>query len=112
MTEFLKAAFPWIIIGIAIAVFAVYHGKTKKKTNVEQDGAQAEPPENGGEQDQANSDKADRGKTNEPDSHLTDGMCIGMCVGVVFGTTGVCDLATGISLGMLLGMCVGMCIKK
>ena len=89
MYEFLKAAFPWIIMGVAVALFAVYHVQSKKRAAGE-DGEQSKPKED----------------------FLQEGMCIGMCLGVMLGSTGVCDLATGISLGMLFGEVVGMFIKK
>ena len=34
MREFMMAALPWICIGIAIALFAVNHGATKKAKEV------------------------------------------------------------------------------
>lgn len=93
MFDFLKAAFPWVVIGVAIALFAANHAKTKKQ-----------------KADEGNGETSDSEKAQE--NRMTEGMSIGMCLGVMFGTTGVCDLATGISLGMLLGMVVGMSMKK
>ena len=37
MLELLKAAFPWLIIGIAIAIFAANHSKAKKPIDMTDD---------------------------------------------------------------------------
>lgn len=87
MMDFLKAAFPWMIMGIAVAVFAANHIRGKKQAD-------------------------DQDKKKDEGNRQAEGMSIGMCMGVLFGTTGICDLATGISLGMLLGLVIGMSIKK
>ena len=54
MKEFMMAALPWSCIGIAIALFAVNHGATKKAK--------------------------DSGK--EYGNYMTEGMCLGMCAGI------------------------------
>lgn len=94
MSDFFKAALPWVLIGIAIAIFAANHSRQKKSQAAENQHADAA-----------------EGKP-YTENRMTEGMCIGMCMGVMFGTTEVCDLGTGISLGMLLGMVVGMTMKK
>ncbi len=84
MASFLRAALPWIFIGISIAIIAVHHFKNRETNNGKKD----------------------------KDNRMNEGMCIGMCLGVVLGTSGVCEIATGISMGMFLGMVIGMYIKK
>lgn len=88
MLDFVKAAFPWVIIGITIAVFAATRTRLKKQKADQADG------------------KGEYG------NYQSEGLCIGMCIGVAFGTTGICDLATGLGLGMLLGMMIGTSIQK
>lgn len=99
MFDFLKAAFPWVIMGIAVIVLTCHHSKAKRQCDAE--GA-------------AEADSEEKAGSEKPESgdRMTEGMSIGMCFGAAIGSSGICDLATGISLGMLLGMVVGMYIKK
>ena len=93
MVDFLLAALPWVLMGVAVALFAGHHAKSKRQPgNDEQEGA-------GGDKKGA-------------DNRMAEGMSLGMCFGVAISSSGICDLAIGISLGMLLGMLVGMNIKK
>ena len=95
MKEFFSAAFPWVAIGLSIAIILANAVK-RERIKV---------------RDESGEDKAS-GDKKAADNHMTDGMCIGMCIGVVVATTGVVELADGISLGMLLGLTAGLCIKK
>ena len=80
---FLRAAAPWISLGLLVAFFCVR--PTVKK----------------GKSESAEGDYA------------VDGMCIGMCVGMVAGSLiGDGNGGLGISLGMLIGLAVGLCIHK
>ncbi|MDD2955336.1 MAG: hypothetical protein PHD67_03345 [Oscillospiraceae bacterium] len=92
MADFLQAAFPWVVMGVAIALFCCNHAKMKRQNT------------DGGKQKTDDEKKAD--------NRMAEGMSIGMCIGVAIGSTGVCSLATGVSLGMLIGMVAGMYMKK
>ena len=75
MKEFMMAALPWICIGIAIALFAVNHGATKKAKDSEK----------------------------EYGNYMTEGMCLGMCVGTAFGGNGlIYGMLLGLVVGMLI----------
>ena len=80
---FLRAAAPWISLGLLVAFFCVR--PTVKK----------------GKSESAEGDYA------------VDGMCIGMCIGMATGSLiGDGNGGLGISLGMLIGLAVGLCIHK
>ena len=80
---FLRAAAPWISLGLLVAFFCVRPTVKKGK-----DGA-------------AEGD------------HAVDGMCIGMCVGMAVGSLiGDGNGGLGTSLGMMLGLAAGLCIHK
>ena len=75
MKEFMMAALPWICIGIAIALFAVNHGASKKAKD---------------------SDK-------EYGNYMTEGMCLGMCVGTALGGNGLSFvMLIGMVVGMCI----------
>ena len=80
--EFIRAAAPWVAIGLLVAIFAVRSAVSKKK-----------------------------GKKSE-DNYGTEGMCLGMCFGTAIGTAIGNNTGIGISLGMLAGLVIGMCIPK
>ena len=87
MTEnvmaFLRAAVPWISLGLLVAFFCVRPAVKKSK-----------------------------GESTEGD-HAVDGMCIGMCVGMALGPmAGDGSGGLGASLGMLVGLAIGLCIHK
>ena len=84
MSEFIRAAFPLVTLGLAIAAAAASYIKGKLN----------------GEKRRAN------------DNRIPEGMCIGSCIGAVLGLTGLCSLAMGAGMGMLLGMGAGMCYIK
>lgn len=88
MGDFIKAALPWVVMGIAIIILGISHSKKKGSNNVE-------------------------AKTQEePDKENANYMTEGMCIGIALGSTGLFNSGTGISIGMLLGMVIGMQIKK
>ena len=80
--EFIRAAAPWVAMGLLVAIFAVRSAVSKKK-----------------------------GKKTE-DNYGTEGMCMGMCLGTALGTAIGNNTGIGISLGMLFGLAIGMCIHK
>ena len=80
--EFIRAAAPWVAMGLLVAIFAVRSAVSKKK-----------------------------GKKSE-DNYGTEGMCLGMCFGTALGTALGNNTGIGISLGMLTGLVIGMCIPK
>ncbi len=99
MKEFIQAAFPWVLMGIALAILAAGRTKRAKEDAPPGGDGPAGPP----------------GQTpvrQKPDSYMSEGMCLGMCAGVALSSAVRFDLALGISLGMLLGMAVGYGIKK
>ena len=80
--EFIRAAAPWVAMGLLVAIFAVRSAVSKKK-----------------------------GKKSE-DNYGTEGVCLGMCFGTALGTALGNNTGLGISLGMLVGLAIGMCIHK
>lgn len=97
MTDFLLAALPWVIIGIAIAIIAANFGRKKRKLNTKE---------------QENLDEENLPNKDDKGNYMSVGMCLGMCIGTVFSSTGIVPLSYGISFGMLIGMVVGTYIKK
>ena len=83
MKEFIQAALPWVLMGIAMAVAAVTLSGRKKKAG-----------------------------SGEKNSYAGEGMAVGMCLGVAMGSSGVMELSMGLSLGMLLGLVIGMSMEK
>ena len=80
---FLRAAAPWISLGLLVAFFCVRPTVNKGK------------------------------KENTGGDYAVDGMCIGMCVGMAVGSLiGDGNGGLGISLGMLIGLAVGLCIPN
>lgn len=88
MIDFIKSALPWVIIGISIAVLAVYWASEKLPKSTETN----ERHPNG-------------------ENYLGISVPVGLLFGVAIGLT-ILDLATGIALGMLLGVCVGIIKRK
>ncbi len=85
MMEFIKAALPWVMVGIAIAIFIV---RMVQKSKLQQ---QKGPGKKG--------------------DCMTLGMCFGMCVGVALGTSGMMNIAMALPLCTLIGEVVGILIK-
>lgn len=84
---FLRAAAPWISLGLLVAFFCVRPAVKKGKSEY------------------AESDYA------------VDGMCIGMCIGMCVGMTvgsliGNGNGGLGTSLGMLIGLAIGLSIPR
>ena len=80
--DFIRAAAPWVAMGLLLAIFAV-RSAAKKKKDQEQE--------------------VDYG---------TEGMCLGMCFGTAIGTALGNQTGVGIALGMLIGLAVGTSIRK
>ena len=83
MKDFILSALPFVLMGLALAVFAA--GQVRKKKS----------------SDQEKQENHKRGGKNIP-----LGMALGMLAGVAFGTAGVLDLATYMSLGTLWGIVI------
>lgn len=80
---FLRAAAPWISLGLLVAFFCVRPAVKKGK---------CEYAEN---------------------DYAVDGMCIGMCVGMTVGSLiGDGNGGLGTSLGMLIGLAIGLSIPR
>lgn len=80
---FLRAAAPWISLGLLLAFFCVRPSVKKRKTE---------------------SDEGD---------YAVDGMCIGMCVGMTVGSLiGDGNGGLGTSLGMMIGLAIGLSIPR
>lgn len=80
--EFIKAALPWVAMGLLLAILAA-RSIGKKKKSKEQD--------------------TDYGM---------EGMCLGMCFGTAIGASIGNNTGIGISLGMLIGLAIGSCFHK
>ncbi|MGN0205530.1 MAG: hypothetical protein ACI4BB_13355 [Coprococcus sp.] len=106
MKDFIMAAFPWICIGLIVAVLAAQMSRKKKAGKKKYPGdGQKEKGQQG------SSPNIQEENEDSEENYMTTGMCLGMCFGVAIGTA-LDQLAMGISLGMLIGMCVGMNMKK
>lgn len=80
---FLRAAAPWISLGLLVAFFCVRPSVKKSK------GGSAEG------------------------DYAVDGMCIGMCTGMAAGSLiGDGNGGLGTSLGMLIGLAIGLSIPR
>ena len=80
--DFIRAALPWVAMGLLLAIFSARSAAVKKKGD------------------------------NESDDYGTEGMCLGMCLGTAIGTALGNNTGLGISLGMLIGLAIGTCMKK
>ena len=92
MKDFIMAALPWVVMGIALAVLAV---NVSKKAN-----------------NKAKVDVDTKDSEAEEDNYMLIGMCLGMCIGCALSTTGIISTSYGTSFGMLIGMAIGSTIKK
>lgn len=80
---FLRAAAPWISLGLLIAFFCV-RPTVKKGKNESAEG-----------------------------DYAVEGMCLGMCIGMAVGSMiGDGNGGLGASLGMMVGLAVGLCLRK
>ena len=80
--DFIRAAAPWVAMGLLLAIFAV-RSAAKKKKDQEQE--------------------VDYG---------TEGMCLGMCFGTAVSATSGNNVAIGLSLGMMTGFAIGSSMRK
>ena len=82
MKDFITAALPWVMMGLALAVLVASYAREKKE---------------------------DQKKRNELQ---LGGMALGMLLGVALGTTGLLEsYALGISLGALWGLAIGTALE-
>ena len=82
MKDFITAALPWVMMGLALAVLAASYAREKKE---------------------------DQKKRNELQ---LGGMALGMLLGVALGTTGLLEnYSLGISLGALWGLVIGTVVE-
>ena len=79
---FVKAALPFIIVGVVLAILAA-----KKGRHIDD-------------------------KNKEDKNYSSEGMAIGMCLGLAVGVALGDYLAYGLALGMFIGLAVGSLIKK
>ena len=80
--DFIRAAAPWVAMGLLVAILAV-RGAAKKGKRKKQD--------------------SDYG---------LEGMCLGMCLGTAIETAPGNNTGIGISLGMLIDLAIGSCVHK
>ena len=81
--DFVRAAFPWVLAGVAVAVLCVRHSKQQNREEPRQDYSA---------------------------EGMCLGMCLGVTMATTFG--GMENLGLGLSLGMLVGMAIGACLEK
>ena len=81
--EFVRAAAPWLAMGLLLLCVFAARGAARKKNKEKQDG-----------------------------DYGTEGMCLGMCFGTALGTALGNNTGVGLSLGMLLGLAIGSCIPR
>lgn len=77
--DFLKAAMPWIVIGLTLAVFLAKHkdGKTKEE----------------------------KGGSYETEG-MSIGMCLGVALGTAFGGNIGIGISLGMLMGLTIGSCI------
>ena len=80
--DFVRAAAPWVTVGVLTAIFAVMSAARRKS-----------------------------GKKSAGD-YGTEGMCLGMSFGAALGCALGNNTGIGLSFGMLAGLTVGMCVPK
>ena len=80
--DFIRAALPWIAMGLLLAVLFARGAVNKRKNE------------------------------NKSDDYGTEGMCLGMCLGTAIGSSFGNNTGPGISLGMLIGLAIETCFKK
>lgn len=87
MFEFCKAAFPWVVMGICLAL--IFANQNKKK-------------------------EGEKGKKSKEDdnTYVLEGLSLGLLFGSALQSTDFLSNGTGMGLGMLIGMAVGSCFKK
>lgn len=81
--DFVRAAFPWVLAGVAVAVLCVRHSKQQNREEARQDYSA---------------------------EGMCLGMCLGVTMATTFG--GMENLGLGLSLAMLVSMAIGACLEK
>ena len=81
--DFVLAALPWVLMGVALAVVATLFARREKT-----------------------------GRKPVKETYMGEGVALGMLFGVAIGSSGVIDLSIGMSIGMMLGMVIGMSMEK
>lgn len=80
--DFIRAAAPWMAVGLAVSILII-RAVSKKKTGEQQDS-----------------------------DYSMEGMSLGMCFGLLIGTALENNVGITVSLGMLAGLAAGMIIPK
>ena len=94
---FFSAALPWIVMGVALAIFFARETKRKERRKDRQ--------EKTDQQEKANQQEKE-------DDFGAEGMALGMCFGVAIATAMHWNIGLGLSLGMLLGLTIGSEMEK
>ncbi|MGN0745416.1 MAG: hypothetical protein ACI4ML_01940 [Aristaeellaceae bacterium] len=81
--DFLRAALPWVAVGLALAVLCVRGAGRKKDDGQER-----------------------------AEHYGTEGMSLGLCFGTAIGTSLGNNTGLGMCLGMLIGLAIGTSIRK
>ena len=90
MVEFIRAALPWVVMGVVIAIFAVQYSNRKK----------------------SKAKALEETDNKKEENYMSEGMCIGLCLGVCISSAGLWDMSMGICIGLFAGLLIGMCVKK
>ena len=90
MNEFMTAALPWVLMGLALAIIAV---KLKEKKSEEKSEEYSE-------------------EKSKMDKKVSYGMCIGMGFGVVLQSATSMNLGTSLAIGALWGMAIALSLEK
>ena len=83
--DFFSAALPWIVMGVALAVFFVREDHRKKRRKDDQ---------------------------KKKDDYGSEGLALGMCFGAAIASAMHWDIGLGLSLSMLLGLVSGSEMEK
>ena len=90
MLDFMKAALPWIAIGLSMIIAGMSSKSIKARASSE------------------TTDVKKDGKEN----YIVVGMCVGMSIGMLLGQLLYNNLALGMCIGMSIGLAAGSSIKK
>lgn len=90
MLDFMKAALPWIAIGLSMIIAGMSSKSRKAKASSE------------------TTDVKKDGKEN----YIAVGMCVGMSIGMLLGQLLYNNLALGMCIGMSIGLAASSSIKK
>jgi len=114
MMDFINAALPWIVLGIAIAVWGTTLRKDADKKKQKSDNLQQKNSIRN-DSDTASTiedSKSASSPSEDEENYMTSGMCLGMCFGVAASSAFHFNISYGVSFGLLIGMIVGMNLKK